>query len=303
MNKKSIKYIAKNFHDDIENKNIVITGGNSGIGFEAAKLFAYLHANVFLCVRNLEKGEKAKQEILKDISYANITILKLDISEEESIKEFVKQIIDMKLDIDVFYHNAGVYRIPFQVKEGKDIIIGTNFYGPLILSSLINPYLHSLPHEVKVIYTSSIAAKMTDVHTQDLLPNPNESRIRRYSLSKLLDAYLFKYLYLNDKSNIKYLLVHPGVTNTGLFRKAYKSKIFLFLVDIFLGVFGNPTWKSALATLKVIDKEIPAGTFLGPKNFFASSGYPKKIKFLDKRYIALEEIIHESEKICGYKLL
>ena len=303
MNKKELAYIKKNFSDDISNKTVIITGGNSGIGFESAKYLCYLNANVIIAVRSLQRGNEAIKKIKDEIPQAKISLMELDMSHENSIKEFVSNIVKNKIDVDIFYHNAGVYRLPFEIVEDKDIITGTNYYGEIILTSLLLPYLNSLKHEVKMIFTSSLAAMWTSYKYIDLLPNEKRSKIKRYSNSKLLDAYLFKYLLDNEHSNIKYLLVHPGVANTGLIKKAYKNKVFLALMNFAMLFISNPIWKSSLSCLMAIKEETPAGTFYGPNHFFKFLGYPKKCKFLNKKYVKLDEIINESEKIVGYKLI
>lgn len=302
MNKKELNYI-NDVNVYLENKTVVITGGNSGIGFECAKIYAYKKANVYITVRNKEKGEQAISMIKEEIPDAKISYLMLDISDNNSIKNFVSKIIDMKLDIDVFYHNAGVYRLKYQLIDDLDIITKTNFYGPLVLNSLLLPYLHSLNHEVKMIITSSIAATFTNEAKLDLLPNPKRSRVLRYSNSKLLDSYLFYYLLNNDHSNIKYLMVHPGVCRTPLIGKAYKNKIFLFFSNLFLSITANPVWKSAIASLKILEESLANGSFMGPTNFFRFNGYPKKCNFIKKRIKNLNKVINKAEEIIDYKML
>jgi len=303
MNKKELQYINKHFDESIEGKTILITGGNSGLGFECAKIFVYLKAKVIIAVRNENRGLSAITEIKKEFTNAQISLMILDQSKEESIKSFANEIINKKIDIDIFYHNAGIYRVPFEIVEGKDIITGTNFYGPLMINSLLIPYFHSLNHEVKMIITSSIAAANTHYGIMDLTPNPKRCKIIRYCNSKLLDAYMFYYLLENDKSNIKYLLVHPGVARTPLFKKVYKNKVFIFFSDIFMKLFANPTWKSALGTLIAIKNDNPNGTFIGPVRFFHFKGYPHKNNFLKKKVKNLNQVMEEAMDICGYKLI
>ena len=72
MNKKTLKWIEKNFNSNLNNKNIIITGANSGIGFEVSYLCASLNANIIMAVRNINRGKIAKEKILKDF----ISILK-----------------------------------------------------------------------------------------------------------------------------------------------------------------------------------------------------------------------------------
>ena len=303
MNAKVIKYLNKHINEDFSNKTIIITGGNSGIGLEVAKICAYLNMHVIIAVRSLERGAKAIEAIKKENESATIEMMKLDVSEEQSIKDFANKIKEKKIDIDYFYHNAGVYRLPYELKEGRELVVSTNYFGPFILSSLLLDYLHSLNHEVSMIFTSSIAAKYARNKVDFLYPNEKISRTKRYCNSKLLDAHLFRYLFENDKSNIKYNLVHPGVTRSALFEKAYKSKSFIRAANNFIQVFGNPIYKSALATILAMSKQSESGLFYGPIHFFNVIGYPHKNRFLNRKYKNTNNFIQETEKIVDYKLL
>ena len=232
MNKKVIKYLNKYSFENVKDKTIVITGGNAGIGFVSARYACHLEMKVIIACRSESRGLEAIKQLKEEFPCSDIRLMIVDMSEEASIINFVNQIKEEHIDIDVFYHNAGVYRLPYQLKENRELVVSTNYYGQYILTSLLLPYLKSLNHEVKMVFTSSIAAKWAKNDINMLSPNKNVSRMTRYSNSKLLDAYLFKYLFDNDKGNVKYYLSHPGVTGTNLFTKAYKSKIFVKIVQI-----------------------------------------------------------------------
>lgn len=302
MKKKAVKYLDKHFVGSIKDKTIIITGGNSGIGLEVARECAYKKMNVILSVRSLERGEKAKEDILNDFPNAKISVMKLDVSEEESIRGFVNDIIRNNIDIDVFYHNAGIFRQPFSLKEGKDIVTSTNYFGPLLLNALLLPYLKKLNHEVKMIITGSVAVRWSKLNLDSLYPNPKTSKMVRYSNSKLLDSYLFKYLFDNDKGNIKYYLVHPGMCYTPLFKKTYKG-FFGVIVDIFMRITANPAWKSALATMLAISIDSKEGAFYGPRCLFNAVGYPHKNYFINKYYKDIDKYITKSEEIMNCKLI
>lgn len=299
MNSKSIEYINSFFQGNVENKTIIITGGNSGIGLESAKICAYLKMHVIITVRSVEKGNKAIEEIKNEVSDANVEMMLLDTSKEESIKEFVNNIKDKNIDIDVFYHNAGVYRQPYKETDLGDLMIATNYFGPFILTSLLLDYLHVLQHEVKMVFTSSVAANWWSKNDEYLLhPTPKQSRSRRYGNSKLMDAYLFNYLANNDQNNIKYYLVHPGTSVTGLIANNYPK----FIAKLF-SLFSNPIWKSSLSILKILSSDNKPFTFYGPTDFFYLRGYPKEVHFLDNKYVDVNEKIKESEEILNYKLI
>ena len=303
MKKKAIKYLAKHFQGDIKGKTIIITGSNAGIGYQAAEYCAYLGMKVILACRSLERGQTAVDALKSSFPDSDISLMQLDVSEKGSIINFVKEIEDKKIDIDVFYHNAGIYNFPYQLKEELDLTLSTNYFGPYMLTCMLLPYLKSLNHEVKLVITSSIAAKYSRNTVDILIPNEGSGNMSRYGASKLLDAHLFNYLNKHDGSNIKYYLVHPGVSGTSLFSKAYKSKFFIKIVDGFMKIFANPLWKSGLSIIPVLSSDNKRGAFYGPTHMLGSRGYPKENHFLDKKYEISDEIIAKTEIITSYKLL
>lgn len=303
MHKKIIKYLSKHFEGDLNNKTILITGANSGLGFKSAEICLYLKMNVIIACRNEKRGNDALTKLKEEFPSSNVRLMKLDTSEEESIINFVNKIKEENIDIDVFYHNAGIYRIPFQIKEDKELIASTNYYGQYMLTSLLLPYLYSLKHEVKMVFTSSIAGKYARNNIEMLTPTDKVSGTIRYANSKLLDAHLFNYLNKNDRENVKYYLVHPGVTATSLFTKVYKNKFFASIADTFIKLLGNPLWKSSLSIVRVLSSDNVAGSFYGPSHIYDWRGYPKARHFLDKKYYLTDEIIKKTEEITKYKLL
>ena len=299
MNKRVKKYLAKNVKNDLIGKTIIITGGNSGIGLESAVICAYLKMHVVLAVRSLHRGEIAIQIIKRQVPDADVSMMELDVSKSESIKNFVDEIKNQKIDIDFFYHNAGIYRQKYQeVENGLDLMLFTNYYGPFITTSLLLDYLHSLNHEVKMIFTSSVAVKWSKENDLFLHPTAQDNRSTRYANTKLLDSYLFKYLFENDKQNIKYFIVHPGVAATALIRKNYNS-----FEALFVKIFGNPIWKSALAISRILSTEAINGKFYGPSHFFHLLGYPKENTFVNRYYKSADKIIEQTENILKLALL
>ena len=104
---------------DLKGKTIIVTGGNSGLGYESVKAFANKHADVILASRSLEKGENAKSEILKDIPNGRIDVIRLDLGDMESIKSFVSEFKKRYKNLDILLNNAGIMMTPyFKTKDG-----------------------------------------------------------------------------------------------------------------------------------------------------------------------------------------
>ena len=256
-------------------KTILISGANSGIGFEVAKALAKDNRLIF-AVRNKKKGEEAKTLLSKDYPPADILLMDLDLSSLESIRSFCDKIKQEKLDIDAFYCNAGIYRVPFQTVYGDiESQVGVNAVSSYILYKELRDYLHSLPHPVKFLLTSSIAARFISFDVPSDFRGENYDKVRAYSKSKLAVNAFYRFLLKEEKeSNILPLLVHPGISFTPLIEKAYSGKRWLLLAKRFLRAFFNKPEKAALSPLCALQDKVDQSGFYGPRGIGHASGYP-----------------------------
>lgn len=272
------KYLRK--LDITPNKTVVITGGNSGIGFEASKQFASFNYKIILAVRNLEKGKEAKEAIHKEYPTSNVQIMKLDLMSLESIKEFTDTIIKEKIDIDIFYNNAGIYRMPYkEAYLSLESMCATNFVSNYILYDHLQEYLHSLNHPVKFLLTTSITARRRKFNEEDFYGKVKFGKYKNYGQSKVGVNKLF--LHIKDETkgtNIIPILVHPGITYTPLIHKAYQGRKFVLSAQIFMRLFFHKPDKAALTALLAASIKIKEPVLIGPNSLFHLSGYPKVYK-------------------------
>lgn len=273
------KYITKNIAMScFLDKNIFITGGNCGIGFSLAKQCAYLGANVYLLCRNEDKANNAIKEIKAEYPNANVSFIKLDLADFESVRNAVTQI--KKENVDVFVNNAGVYRLPKSTtKDGLEIIMGTNFIGTLYLNDLLREHFEQNNLKVKVVFESSLTSKFVKFNFDDFFMDKKYKQMKIYAQSKLgINSIYFDYISHNEKSsNISYSLTHPGIVYTPLIKKGYRNKVFHFFASIFMKTFFHSPDKAALSLLKGIADDSKESTY-GPRGILGSSGYPKHWK-------------------------
>jgi len=298
MAKSYLSWVDKNIdRNNFKNKNVFVTGGNSGVGFEFAKYSAYLGSNIFLLCRSLEKAEKAKEEILSLYPHTKVTILRLDLADLSSIEECAKEI--KKYDVDIFLNNAGVFRLPKSTtKDGFEITMGTNFIGTYYLNYLLIPYFKSLNKKVKVGYMSSIGAYFARINFEDFFENKKKKyhKFRVYANSKLAMNSIFdKYAENEEYKNMTFVLTHPGITYTPLIYKAYKLKWFHALARGFMKLVWHTPAKAALSALKGFDSETTIK--IGPRALFATTGYPHRWKI--KKYKKSAEIIKNADKLLN----
>ena len=299
MEKKIKRWLDENFYANIENKTIVITGANSGIGYYVSYLCAYYKANIIMAVRSLERGEKAKNKILEEFPKANIALMELDLASLESINNFTNKIKEEKIDIDVFYNNAGILKeTQPTTKDGYSQVMGTNYLGVYVLNENLKEYFKSLNHEVRVIFTTSIAQYLYKVNHNDLLLSNDEYKtLKKYAISKRAITHYF--LSLRNElewTNVRVYLVHPGITHTAIVGKSF-GKIITYLADKFMNLIFHKVSKASLSTMYVLNDLIPNGTYVGPRGLFMISGYPKEYKVSRSVRKDFKKTIEETKKL------
>ena len=255
--------------DDIPDqtgRHVVITGGNSGIGFEAARMLAGAGARITLAVRDVGKGERAAAEI----GGGEVGVRELDLSRLDSVQAFAA---GMTEPIAVLVNNAGVMAPPFsRTADGFERQFGTNHLGPFALTNLLLPQVTD-----RVVTVSSGAHRAGRIDLADL--NWERRKYRRweaYGQSKL--ANLLFTLELERRltavgSPLRALAAHPGYSATNL-QFHYGSK----MVDRIMGVVNRIVAQSAemgaLPTAYAATQDLPGGSYVGPGGRRGLHGYP-----------------------------
>lgn len=277
------KYIEKNIKD-VTNKNIVITGANSGIGFESMMVLAKKGANVIMACRSLKRAQNAKEKVLKEYPNALIDIIEYDQSSFESIDNFITNLFKKYSKIDVLVCNAGIFHPEkgLKTKDGYPLTIGTNYIGLFYLLENIKNRLSN----TKIIIVSSIVYRYTKYKDYKFLLEENSSTFNQYKLSKTAITNYFYYLSQNTNSNI--YMMHPGVSSTNIFSNPNVSywKWFKSLAKWVMSFVVHSPKKAALGISLLASKDYPNHTFLGPRGIGQISGYPKiiKLKNSGKKY-------------------
>ncbi|MCR5348426.1 MAG: SDR family NAD(P)-dependent oxidoreductase [Bacilli bacterium] len=277
----------------------LITGGNSGIGFEFTRHILRLGWSAILAIRNMERGEKAKEALLKEFPSADVRLMHLDLADKQTVHSFCDEFIATKTDVDVFYCNAGIYRVPYaEVYDHLESMVAVNFVSNLILYERLSPYLHTLPHRVKWILTSSITARPEHFHEADFYGGKKFNKAKAYGRSKVAVNHL--YLHLIDEcrgTNILPLLVHPGVSYTPLINKAYHGKKFQLAAQRFMRAAFHKPDKASLTTLRLLDESVTKPCFCGPRGLFHVSGYPTIYPLYKGNTRKYKETIRQAQEI------
>lgn len=251
---------------DLSSKTILITGANSGLGYEASRFFAQRGAHVILCSRSDAKGQNAKSRILAESPHANITVELLDLADSTSINAFADRIHHLYPMIDLLINNAGIMAVPYaQTKDGYESQIGVNHLGHFRLTALL---LDRLNPNARIVNVSSNAHRQGQIDFDNFLYEHGKySPFGAYARSKLSNLLftqsLGKALHASGKS-ILVVGAHPGVARTGLFDRKNDSKFVQFLIKTFMGLVPSAEAGTRPLIMAALDPEAINGYYYGP---------------------------------------
>ncbi len=281
-------------------KTILITGANSGLGFEAAKQLAKQQHNIILLCRNKAKGEAAVKEISSYASNSNIHLYIANLSEQESIAAAADAIKKDFSSLDVLLNNAGGVFSDFQLSSaGLEMTIANNHFNYFWLTYYLFDLLKQNGNAriVNVASDSHYNAKTIDI--ESFYQKKKYFVLRAYEQSKLANV-LFTYL-LAEKAkpfNITVNALHPGFVYTPIGEKN-GNKFFGHVWNIASKLFGLTVEKGASSHIYLAGsdevKDTTAAYFHNCKAKRSSTpSYDKQLQ---------ELLWKESEHVSGFKFL
>lgn len=257
---------------DQSGRTIVITGANTGIGFEAARMLAGKGAGVVLACRDARKGEEALRRIEADRSPGSATLALLDLADLDSVANFADRFAQMHGRLDLLIDNAGLMIPPLgRTRQGHELQFGTNHLGHFALTGRLLPLLQATP-DARVVVVSSSAQNFGRIAFDDLdWRRRTYRRWPAYGQSKL--ANMMFVLELRRRlaaagSSSKAVASHPGFTQTDLGRTAGPLRLFGPLI-------GMKASDGALTTLRAAtDPAAEGGSYWGPSGLTGTNGPP-----------------------------
>jgi NAD(P)-dependent dehydrogenase (short-subunit alcohol dehydrogenase family) len=289
-------------------KTIIVTGGNSGLGFQSVKAYAEKGAQVIMASRSLTKGENAKSEILKNCKEANIVVMQLDLTDLASVRQFAEEFNKKYERLDILLNNAGIMMGPYALtKDGIEAQQGTNHFGHFALTGLLLDKLKTTPKS-RVVNVSSLAHRQGVMDFDNLLYEGGKdySPLKAYGRSKLenlLFTLELQRYFESKKLDIIAVVAHPGVSDTNLFVHMGGQLLQTILRPLFK-IFIQPASMGALPQLRAsVDTHVKGGEFYGPNGPKEMKGYPIMVKAMDKAYNkeSARKLWEFSEKTTGVK--
>ena len=260
---------------DQTGRTAVITGANTGLGYETATALAAKGAHVVLAVRNLEKGKAAADLITRANPAASVAVQELDLTSLDSVRAAAADLKSRHDSIDLLINNAGVMFTPKETtKDGFELQFGTNHLGHFAFTNLLLDRVLAAPGSRIVTVSSTGHRFVSGIRFDDLQWERDYNRVRAYGQSKLANL-LFTYELQRrlQGTNTIAVAAHPGGSNTELMRN-------LPVAIRGLGALLQPLFQGpdmgALPTLRgATDPGVLGGQYFGPDGFAEQRGYPK----------------------------
>ena len=283
---------------DLTEKVAIVTGANSGIGYETARALAGKGATVILACRNDNRGKTAVQTICQNQPDAKAIFLHLDLANLASIKQFVDDFTRQFGRLDMLINNAGIMAVPFgKTIDGFESQFGTNHLGHFALTGRLLRLLIHTPSS-RVITVSSGGHRFGKINFENLNAEKSYDRGDAYGQSKLANL-LFTYELQRQfkKAQIDAIAAaaHPGWTATNL-------QVHWRMVRLLNPIISQAPPMGALPTLyAATSPDVEGGDYFGPDGWLELRGHPKKVQSSAASYdeVVAANLWQISEELTG----
>ena len=262
---------------DQTGRTFVVTGANSGLGFQTALELARHGGHVVLAVRNADRGERAAQRIRDEVPDASLDLRPLDLADLDSVQAFADT-LDTE-HVDVLINNAGVMALPRrETKQGFELQLGTNHLGHFALTGLLLDRITD-----RVVTLSSNAHKMGRINFDNLQGEQRYFRWNAYGQAKLANLLFALELQRRlDRAgrDIKSLAAHPGYAATNLQYQSSdmtKNPLDRLVNKVLNTTVAQSDAKGALPTLYAAVEDLPGGAYIGPDGPGEFRGSPQPV--------------------------
>lgn len=270
---------------DLTGRRVIVTGANSGLGYETARALAQHGATVTLAVRSVPKGRDAADRIRDLTPSAAVTAEELDLASLASVRAFAQRWTAANPDgLHLLVNNAGVMAIPRrETADGFEMQLGTNHLGHFALTGLLLDALAAVP-DARVVTVSSAAHRFGRMDFDDLMGTRRYNAWRAYGQSKLANLLFTSELQRRLQHAglpVTAMAAHPGYAATNLQGVAPSmrgSSLGERVTELGNRLIAQSATMGALPTLYAATAPgLPGDTFVGPDRWFEQRGHPKVV--------------------------
>jgi len=261
---------------------VLITGANSGIGYEAARALAQHGATVVMACRSRSKADDAVARIAATKPSGTTEVLEMDLSDLDSVKNAAAEFLSAHDRLDILVNNAGLMATPEQrTAQGFEMQFGVNHLGHFVLTGLLLDALRATP-ESRVVSISSQGHRPGKMNFDDLNSEKSYSPWPAYFQSKLANLLFTRELQrrlAEDDADVIAVAAHPGGSNTNLGTETPDGilhKMMAFTRPVMELVMQSAEM-GALPTLRAAtDPDVTGGDYFGPSGIGEQRGHPVK---------------------------
>ena len=311
-----------------DGRRFIITGANSGVGYQAALELGRLGAEIDFAVRDTSKGSAAVESIRRELPSLRATVSSLDLASLDSVREFAARELNNGKRLDVLINNAGMINEGERrtTKDGFELMFGTNALGPFALTGLLLPKLlergtvGGADVPPRIVTLASVAHKRGTIPFDDL---QGDRTYRKgypwYTLSKLANLMLAlemdrrlrgQHPGAHGEPAVWSVACHPGVANTNFFKTNASGKIEAAIRRLSGHVISavlNSDKEGALPTVfAAVSPEAKSGGYYGPQGFKEMRGGdvgPAEIAPQARDQAAAARLWSECERLAGTRYL
>jgi NAD(P)-dependent dehydrogenase (short-subunit alcohol dehydrogenase family) len=293
---------------NLAGRTVIVTGANSGTGFESARAFARKGAHTILACRSLERGQVAMEAIRRESPQALIDLRPLDLADLSSVRGFAEVFKPEHETLHILCNNAGVMALPYRTTaDGFEMQFGTNHLGHFALTGLLIDRIFSAAGG-RIVTVSSNVHHSGKINFNDLNGQYAYKKWQAYAQSKLANL-LFAYelqrkLAASDSETIS-VGAHPGYAATNL-QQAGPEMARAPLQKIIMSVMNRLLAQSAaMGALPILyaatSPTVQGGDYIGPGGFQEMKGFPAKVTSNEASYdqTLAKQLWSISEELTG----
>jgi len=259
----------------LKGKTYLITGANSGTGFQASKILLSKGAKVVMLNRNSQKSADAIRAMKKELgNNADVSFIKMDLADQDSVRKAAEKVLKKISRIDALMCNGAIAQVPKQqfTVDGFESQLGVNHYGHFLLQGLLFPMIEESKGRIVVVGSEGYKMGIKTIQFDDMNWDKNYHQNNTYCHSKL--AQIMSVYELQDrltkanKKDVKIYACHPGSSATSLITTSGN-----FMTRFMFGIMSlSPLVQSAEKgsypeLMCATEENLDQGGFYGPTGF------------------------------------
>eukprot|EP01059_Diplonema_ambulator_P034693 TRINITY_DN791_c0_g1_i2.p1 TRINITY_DN791_c0_g1~~TRINITY_DN791_c0_g1_i2.p1 ORF type:complete len:311 (+),score=114.26 TRINITY_DN791_c0_g1_i2:42-935(+) len=251
---------------DVSGKTFVVTGANTGLGYESMKAIMLGGGHVIMGCRSEERAAAALERVKKETEgKGSVEFVKLDLADLESVKEFAENVKAKHSELYCLMNNAGImFCDRLKTKQGFDMQMGTNHFGHFALTMHLLPLLKASKEDPRVVTVSStMAQRMAGggwINFDDIHCDKGYNKHLVYGQTKFANlVFHYEMARRLEGTNVKAVAAHPGYTLTELARHSFLSRI-----GHFFPVSMNADKGALSQILAATSHDVKSGEYYGP---------------------------------------